>query len=253
STYNDADNNAENGTIDDNKSGNWLFINTYNVVKVPFYKGYYAEFKVKDLSEFWLNNGGVDQNAHLAIQLIDFTAQRSGSRNALLNWKMGSEEKIVRYEIEMAKDKAAMQSGQFIKIGQSAATGSASFIAYNFTDSDPDKFDTVYYRLKIVYNDGKFSYSGVRPVIFDDAVPWTLYPNPSRGRFYLDFQGDINEPMVVNLFDAKGSLIKSFTKQSNGFMQKVEIDLSAGVYANGIYLLKVSVGGKVNTFKLYKQ
>ena len=126
-------------------------------------------------------------------------------------------------------------------------------IAYSFEDSDPDKFDTVYYRLKVIYSDGRYSYSPVRYVVFDGFAPWTLYPNPSAGRFYLDYPGIANEPMQVSLFDAKGSLIKSFYKQGNGFMQKLEIDLTNGIYPKGIYLLRVSMGGESKTFKLFKQ
>lgn len=253
SVYNDADDNLENGTIADNRTGTWTFINSYNVAKVPFDKGYYAEFRVKDFGEFWLNNGGHDLNSHLAVQLMAFTAQRSGQRNALLNWIMGDEGGIARYEVEFARDRAAMQANQFARIAQVAAQGSTASVSYNHTDADPDKFDTVYYRLKIVYADGRSAYSAVRFVAFDDAAPWTLYPNPSAGRFYLDFTGNINERLTADLFDAKGSLIRTYYKQTTGFMQKLVIDLSNSVYAKGIYMLRVNAGGTIRTFRLYKQ
>ncbi|HYF31683.1 MAG TPA: S8 family serine peptidase [Chitinophagaceae bacterium] len=253
STYNDHVESNENGTLADNKTGNWSFINSWNVTKVPFDKGYYAEFKVKEFSEIWLSNGGHDLNSHLAIQLIHFTAHRAGDRDALLNWQMGDEKGIARYEVEMARDRPAMQANQFVKIAQTQAQGIIAPNVYSLTDSDPDKFDTVYYRLKIIYGDGRFNYSPVRSVIFDEAVLWKLYPNPSAGRFYLDFSGNINERLVADLFDAKGSLLKTYTRQSTGFMQKLQIDLSNTVYANGVYLLRVNIGGIVKTFKLYKQ
>lgn len=253
STYSDANKNFENGTIEDNKNGNWAYINSFNVAKVPYDRGYYAEFKVKSFSEFWLNNGGIDFNAHLAIQLLEFTAQRSGDRSALLQWRMGDEKDITRYEIEIARDHAAMQANQFMRIGQVQAGGALSPASYNFTDNDPDKFDTVYYRMKMVYTDGRSAYSPVRYVVFDGSVPWSLYPNPSAGRFVLDFPGSANETMQVSVFDAKGSLIRSFNKPANGFMQKLVIDLSEGVYPPGVYLLRVTMGGSNRTFKLYKR
>ncbi len=49
--------------------------------KVPFDKGYYAEFKVKDFSEFWLNNGGLGNIHSLPVQLIDFTAQKKQNKD----------------------------------------------------------------------------------------------------------------------------------------------------------------------------
>jgi hypothetical protein len=208
---------------------------------------------VKELSEFWLNNGGHDLDAHLAIQLIDFTAQRAGSRNVVLSWRMGNEDGITKYDIEMARDHAAVQGGQFIRITQQQAQGSTSSVAYHFTDTDPDKFDTVYYRLKIVYQDGRTHYSAVRAVVFEEAVTWKLYPNPSPGRFYLDYPGSATEWMFVSLFDAKGSLVQSFYKQGGGFMQKLVIDISNTSYPDGVYLLRINQGNTVKTFKLHKQ
>ena len=52
SKYSDPDDNFENGTITDDLQGTWLFINSASAVKVPFDKGYYTEFKVRDFSEF---------------------------------------------------------------------------------------------------------------------------------------------------------------------------------------------------------
>jgi len=252
SIYNDADNNNENGTIADNRSGVWSFIPWWKLSIVPFDNGYYAEFKTKDPAECWLNNGGPDHDAHLAIQLLEFSAQRAGKRDVVLNWKMGSEEGIARYEIERSRNGAAMRNGLFEKIGQLMAGAPAPY-SYAFTDTDQDKFDTLYYRLKMVYSDGRFAYSTSRQVIFEEAVPWNIYPNPSAGVFYLDYPGNANETVFISLFDAKGSLIRSFRKQGGGFMQKVVIDLSAGVYPKGIYMLRLNMGSTSRSFRLYKQ
>jgi hypothetical protein len=76
SKYSDPDNSFENGTIGDNNQGAWLFINSSKINLVPFDKGYYAEFKVKEFSEFWLNDGGFDNNHTLPLHLISFTARK---------------------------------------------------------------------------------------------------------------------------------------------------------------------------------
>jgi hypothetical protein len=56
--YSDSTNTTENGLLTDNGPGSWYYYAANRVTKVPFDKGYYAEFKVKDFSEFWLNDGG---------------------------------------------------------------------------------------------------------------------------------------------------------------------------------------------------
>src|SRR5437867_9320748 len=76
SQYDDYNDSLENGTIEDDLEGLWSFISSGKVVKVPFDKGYYAEFKGKDFSEFWLNAGGYDRNITLPVKLMDFYLQK---------------------------------------------------------------------------------------------------------------------------------------------------------------------------------
>ena len=67
SKYSDPDDSKENGEICDNaKANNWAFIGGRQVAVVPFQKGYYIEFKLKDFSEFWLNNGGANKQTPLS-------------------------------------------------------------------------------------------------------------------------------------------------------------------------------------------
>src|ERR1044071_7395873 len=91
SKYSDANDANENGTITDDNSGNWLFIDAAHTKKVPFDKGYYAEFKVKNFSEFWLNNGGLSGNQSLPVKLISFTAKKTSGTNVLTEWVTASE------------------------------------------------------------------------------------------------------------------------------------------------------------------
>jgi hypothetical protein len=45
----------ENGILNDGADGTFQFIDSGKVDVVPFNNGYYAEFKVKSFSEFWIN------------------------------------------------------------------------------------------------------------------------------------------------------------------------------------------------------
>ncbi len=78
SKFSSANDNIENGTVLDDAGGNWLFVAPPDAVKVPFDKGYYAEFKVKDFSEFWLNDGGFNNLTVLPVELQKFTAVKEG-------------------------------------------------------------------------------------------------------------------------------------------------------------------------------
>ena len=251
SKYTDINKNFENGSIGDNLQGMWNFITSDKIVKVPFDKGYYAEFKVGSFSEFWLNNGSFDKVTPLPVKMVDFTVQKQGN-NVLLQWKVSGEADVSKYEVEMARGNAELQAGNFVKIGEVAGLGNnIGTRTYSFTDPETDKFGPRYYRLKIINLDGSFTYSPVRSVLFDEAVQWQIYPNPSSGLFSLVYQLNTNEEIHARIIDTKGSIIKEYHKMANGFPQKLNIDLLGK--ANGIYLLQVDAAGKKQTFKLYKQ
>jgi hypothetical protein len=253
SKYNDPDTSKENGTLADNNSMDWLFINSAKAIKVPFDKGYYAEFKVKDFSEFWLNNGGLNNTLSLPVQLISFTAKKTGT-NVLVTWKTAAEMNVSRFEIELAKGNVEFSQNHFIKIGEVSSQGnSASGFQYNFTDVETHKAGVRYYRLKIVDIDGGFSYSAVRPVVFDDEIQWQVYPNPSKGVFNLVYQSNQGETVKLKLYDANGKLVQQNILPANGFVQKHSIDLQPAKFAAGLYLLETTAGEKTQVFRLVKQ
>jgi hypothetical protein len=253
SKYTDPNKSNENGTIADNNGGIWQFITPSEVTKVPFDKGYYAEFKVAGFSEFWLNNGGYNNMASLPVKLISFTAGKVNNKVAV-SWTVTGETGVTRYEIEVAKGNASLASHSFTKLGEVPALGNSIIErSYTFHDTEADKRGAHYYRLKIINADGTFSYSGIKALFFGDAVMWQVYPNPSAGQFNLVYQVSAAESFAARVYDAKGSLVKEYRSETTGFLQKLSIDLSANNYASGAYLLRVDAAGVHQVFKLYKQ
>lgn len=252
--YSDADDSKENGTLADNSPGNYLFINSGKTKIVPFDKGYYAEFKVKDFSEFWLSNGGLDNNTPLPLKLISFTAKKINNKDVLTEWVTGSEFNVNRFEIEVARGNSGYQQNQFSKAGQVNSQGNSTGEQhYNFSDLEINKTGVRYYRLKMIDNDGSFSYSAVRPVTFSNDLQWQVYPNPSDGFFNLVYQLAQGETMSVKIYDANGKAVKQYTSTATGFFQKITIDMQEKGFASGLYLLEAVSGTKKQTFRLIKQ
>jgi len=248
--YDDANKTLENGNLSDNSTGDWSFIS--NAVKVPYDKGYYAEFRVKDFSEFWLNNGGPDHNQSLPVELISFTATKQSNKEVKLDWVTGSEINSSYYDIELAKGNVALSQEAFTPIGRVTSFNSPNGSRYGFTDKENNKSGIRYYRLKMVDQDGGFRYSAIRPVVFDEEISWQVYPNPSKGIFYLVCQANAGEDMDIRIHDINGRQVRRIQQQVNGFVQKIELDLSGTEYVKGVYLLEARAGGKLKTFRLIK-
>jgi len=244
----------ENGDLADNGGGNWSFIIPSNVRKVPFDKGYYAEFKVKDFSEFWLNNGGPSNNQALPVELTSFTATKKANNDVLAEWVTASENNTARFEVELARGNEEYRQNNFTRIGEVSSQGnSTTEQRYQFTDFENNKSGVRYYRLKIVDLDGKFAYSPIRPVVFDDEIKWQVYPNPSSGLFNLVCQATEGEFVFVKIHDVNGKLVHQLRVAANAFVQKIPVDLSGPQFSSGMYLLEVMAGDKKEVFRLVKK
>lgn len=250
SKYSNADKDKENGSLADNTGGQWHFIS--NAVKVPYDNGYYAEFKVKDFSEFWLNHGGPINNQPLPVELRNFTVTRLSNGDVKLDWQTASESNSAYYDIELAKGNVAMSQQLFTSIGRVASENQPNGSTYSFLDKENNKSGVRYYRLRMVDENGSFRYSGVRPIVFDEAISWQLYPNPSKGIFNLVCQAPAGESISVRIHDGNGRQIRSIAQSATGFVQKIEINMEDARYSAGIYLLEVSAGSKASSFRMIK-
>ncbi len=249
--YSDPVDANENGTLADNTPGLYQFISAATRKLVPFDKGYYAEFKVKDFSEFWLNNGGFNNATPLPLQLVSFTAKKQGSNNVITEWVTTNEVNADHFDIELAKGNSSYQQNLFVKIGEVRARNNdqAAEQSYSFPDLENNKTGVRYYRLKIVDKDGRFTYSPVRPVVFSNDMVWQVYPNPSNGSFNFIYQANEGTAVQIKMYDVNGRVVKRSNTIATGFEQKINIDLQAA----GIYLLEAIAGQRKQSFKLIKQ
>jgi hypothetical protein len=252
--YSDPDDNFENGNLADDLQGTFSFLSPDWNYKIPFDKGYYVEFKTKDFSEFWLNNGGIDKQSPLPLELVSFTAKKKGSKDVIAEWKTASEQNVSYFEIEVAKGNTDYQSGRFVKLGKVMSPGNSnSERSYSFTDVEVGKSGIRYYRLKIVDNDNTFVYSPVRPVIFNDEIQWQVYPNPSNGVYNFVYQLDQGQSANIKVYDASSRIVKRMNITGNGFVQKTQVDLKAAKFAPGVYLLLAEVADKKYSIRLIKR
>jgi hypothetical protein len=192
----------------------------------------------------------------LPLQLVSFTAKKTINNNDVLTeWVTAAEFNINRFEVEVARSQQEYLRNEFIKIGTLNSNGNSSVEQrYSYTDAENNKSGIRYYRLKIIENDGKFSYSAIRPVLFTNDNLWTIQPNPSAGLFYLGLQAGSGQLITVNITDMSGRIVQQQQLMSSGFVQKITINLEGARFANGFYLLEATTErGVKQQFKLLKQ
>ncbi len=229
----------ENGTLNDNMFGVFMYILPANTEIIPYDNGYYAEFPVNSFSEFWLNNGGVTGLEPLPVNLVSFEATKQ-AKKVLLQWITENEVNADKYIVERSADGI-----NYVNIGNVTAFNNTGTNSYHLTDLQP-LAGINYYRLKISDRDGSFRYSPVRKISFNTtAEELTVYPNPvSDSRVFITTSGNCNGAV---LYDAAGKTIKTFILQ--GRHNKLNL---VGI-AKGIYQLKISTDNSIHTKKIMIQ
>lgn len=182
----------------------------------------------------------------LPVVFKDFSAVRVNS-TAQLSWTTSSELNNSKFIIEHSTDGVA-----FSAIGEvnSTATDASAENQYSFIHTTPVTGNN-YYRLKQVDNDGKFSYSEVRLVVFNNDNDIRVYPTPVQSDLVVSpgSQGFSSGKLMIT--DMSGRLVysKIISGNSNSFT------ISASQWSSGLYQLTIfdASGSRVYSNKIIKQ
>ena len=132
----------------------------------------------------------------LPVQLINFTAKKTGETN-LLRWSTTTEISNSGFEIERSFD-----AREFKKIGFLDGKGeSRNLQNYQFVDKNP--LSVSYYRLKQIDVNGKFTHSRIVRVKSDNMT-LKLYPNPAKDTFTIE---STENSKSIEIYDLQGTKI----------------------------------------------
>lgn len=245
----------EDGDLMNNGNFTWSFYPKSAVTKVPFGQGYYLEFMTKTFSEFWFSKEYAGTGTPLPVELISFSAKKinaaDGSDHVRLDWRTASEKSFSHFEIQRAQGSQEMLRNEFTTIGTLPGAGHSSVEnIYTFTDRSDKLNQIFYYRLAMIDTDKSIRYSAVRAVNFQQHHAWSVFPNPSEGKFNIEFKAEKGENMRFNVLDLNGKLVKNEQAEATGLTQRKEIALPAKDISSGLYLIQVVSKDVEQTFKV---
>lgn len=178
-------------------------------------------------------------NNPLPTELISFRGLAYNQYN-MLYWQTATELNTHHFTIEKSNAGISWQA-----VGSVAATGNSNAVLnYEFTDADI--LDPVsYYRLKIIDNNGSFTYSGVVHIskAINTRESLALYPNPARDILHLQYNAT-TENTAVKIINALG--VSVFAGNNT---RKIDV---AG-FAAGIYFVSIQQGRNLFFSKFIKQ
>jgi len=184
-------------------------------------------FDVTGFSGFYITSAKLT----LPLKLVSFTAARHGTGNNL-SWSTANELNISGFEVQRSINGQA-----FEKIGTVAAAPTANGNGnYSFTDRASED-GTMYYRLKMMDKDGRFTLSWIVQVKNDGAV-LRVYPNPAVSIVKVSMPS-VQQVLQVLVYSSNGQLVKTVRAVN---AQTLDVDVTG--LASGVYQLQVVSGGK---------
>ncbi len=169
----------------------------------------------------------------LPVTIVNFTAQKNNNTIAL-NWKVANEINVKQYEVERSIDGI-----NFNLIG---ALAGSNITNYSFIDKNLPNGAIVYYRLKMIDQDGKFKNSNIVSVKLKTNVSNAIvYPNPTMGSLNIKLYDILTSNSTLQITDVTGRLVKQQT--INASMVNINVDVKG--LPTGRYFIKISTYNQV--------
>lgn len=178
------------------------------------------------------------------VTLLNFTAMPSGIQQVHLKWSTATELNTRTFIIERSAN-----GSTFNPLTSIAAKGSHS--EYSFSDGQPYKPIT-YYRLKIIDNDGKVTYSNVVAVNFKQSEinSFSITPNPIVSNINLQIHSIEAQKVSFSLTDIAGRPVYNQLIQLTKGFQNIRPDVQL---KTGVYFATIRFSTELVTNKLVKQ
>lgn len=159
----------------------------------------------------------------LPVKLVDFSAVKTNN-TVSLNWIIANEENFKQYEVETSTDG--------VHFNTLAVIPGKNLSRYSLTDVNLPNATTVFYRLKMVDTDGKYTYSKTAIVrLARNASVITLFPNPVTNELTVSLQQAFRGASRLKITDATGRTVmhKTIGALQNNFRLNVQ-QFPAGRY-----------------------
>lgn len=165
----------------------------------------------------------------LPVTLTSFTGRYSNGVS-ILDWQTSQELNSDHFELFKSAD------GQdFSLVTKIKAAGFSSVIKnYSYQDNSPNSGNTVYYRLKQIDIDGKYTFSSIVKLSLGLNTSVVVYPNPFNNDFTVSFSATKTAPATLKLMNSTGQLVflKTITvnKGNNSILINNLPSIKPGIY-----------------------
>ncbi len=177
----------------------------------------------------------------LPIRLISFTGSLLQNGKNQLQWETANEDNVDYFAVERSGNGTI-----YSQLLNQTAVGKGDN-NYRAVDANPLS-GLNYYRLKMVDNDGKFTYSNIIRLKNNANESFSLLPNPAKNNLIVSHPAG-DQQSFIRLVQADGKEI--FTQKIS--LGSIQSSLDISKLTPGMYFVLVYSGNTTNTFKLVKE
>lgn len=119
---------------------------------------------------------------------------------------------------------------------------------YNGLDKNPEE-GINYYRIKLVYTDGSYSYSETKEIEFNPEADFTIFPNPATDKVNIYLKRYFDKEIDIVIYNTLGNAI--LKKHIDNLDDKIlPINLNKNIFKEGIHIVSVIHKGRATSKKL---
>jgi hypothetical protein len=182
----------------------------------------------------------------IPVTLVNFYGNYAGNNNVDLNWSTTTEINSANFIIERSYD-----GRLFTPVSVIPAAGNSTAAKYYHSSDHPSSTAVIYYRIKIIDRDGRFTYSNVIALRCTNNNI-TLFPNPAHDRIELSFQSGLAGKAAMSLYSSSGAVIKDLVIPAAEGPNSLRYDVSG--LSSGLYYITIRTSdGQLLTKSFIKQ
>ncbi len=189
----------------------------------------------------------------LPIVLTDFNATKI-KNDVELNWTTSSEINNRGFDIERSVDGKTFEKINFVKgKGNAVSVNSYQFTDHGVLSSANSNQSTIYYRLKQIDFNGKFSFSKIVEVNLKNAVSnsITVFPNPFNSTINVNVFTETSQAFEICVTDLQGRNIATLNRTADKGLNTLQLD-ELSLFKQGIYFIQIKTNTETQTIKLIK-
>jgi len=178
------------------------------------------------------------------VELVKFKADKT-NKGVVLNWSTKTETNNAGWEIEQGT--GSKEQGTWKKVGFVAGKGTTTEAqSYSYSLPITRNASQLFFRLKQIDSDGKFSYSSIEEVsvLTDKFELVGNYPNPFNPTTKIAFNLPKDSKVRVSVSNVLGQEIAILADKEFKAGNGITLDFNAADFSTGIYFYTVTVDGK---------